>query len=366
MWVFYLFACLPLLVGGVLYYMNERVVWWEYFGAFGLALLTAVIFQCIAVVGLTRDTETWSGQIDKAVFYPEWQEEYQQMHTETTTDSDGNSSTRVWYTTEYRWHWDEWGAETTLGNGYGISETFFNAICKNFNSRVTEPGFKPGFHQGDPNIYVSYNTTGFIYPVNKLFSFENRIKAAPTLFSFVKVPETAPVFAYPESIDWQTSGRLLGSALRIPILEWDRMNARLGPRKKVNVIMIGFPAGTSTDLGVLQQAKWIGGKKNDLVLCFGEAAPGQTSWAFVFGWSESELVKRNLETLLLSHPVGADLIPAIEAEINANYTKKDWHKFDYITIEPPAWSYWVFGIVLLGSQAGFWYWAQFNEFDKIW
>ena len=47
---------------------------------------------------------------------------------------------------------------------------------------------------GDPNDYVSNNKTGWIEPVTKKVHYENRIKAAPTTFSFVKIPKYVKVF----------------------------------------------------------------------------------------------------------------------------------------------------------------------------
>lgn len=58
------------------------------------------------------------------------------------------------------------------------------------------------------------------------------------------------------------------------------------------------------------------------------------------------------------------MLDLIEKEIAASYKIKDWSAFDYITIEPPSWSYWVFGIVLILSQGVFYYWAHQNEFEK--
>jgi hypothetical protein len=137
----------------------------------------------------------------------------------------------------------------------------------------------------------------------------------------------------------------------------------LGPSKKVNLIMVGFPADSSEMMGQYQQAKWIGGKKNDLVICYGADA-AKASWCYVFGWTEADIVKQNLQSIILAAPVDNNILPAIEKEVYASYVKKDWHKFDYITIQPPNWSYWVYAVVMLIAQSGFWFWACTNEFEK--
>ena len=58
------------------------------------------------------------------------------------------------------------------------------------------------------------------------------------------------------------------------------------------------------------------------------------------------------------------MLPRIEAEIRQNYTKKNWHEFDYITLTPPTWSYFVYVLVQLLGQGLFWYWALNNQFSK--
>jgi hypothetical protein len=142
------------------------------------------------------------------------------------------------------------------------------------------------------------------------------------------------------------------------------MNSDLGPFKKVNVILVGF-GNKDSSYGQYQQAKWVGGKKNDLVITFGGGSKkNPASWAFVFGWTEKELVKRRLESLLMNTPINDDIIPLIQKEIIQNYEIKDWSKFDYITVEPPTWSYWVFMFVLIGSQIGVWYMFITNGIDK--
>jgi hypothetical protein len=160
---------------------------------------------------------------------------------------------------------------------------------------------------------------------------------------------------------------VLGTAKSmISAYDWDVLNTQLGPTKKINLILVGFPAGTPSDMAQWQQAKWIGGKKNDLVICFaGGSLISKADWVNVFGWTEKDIVKHDIESLFLNNPINKDLIPKIAGEVNANYVKKDWHKFDYITIEPPTWSYWVYIIVMILVEGGLYFWFHYNEFDNI-
>jgi hypothetical protein len=236
------------------------------------------------------------------------------MHTRQVacgTDRDGNTqyTTEIYYTTEHRTHRECWTAYTNIGDSHDVSRAFFGDITQNFGGKITtERPHKSGFDSGDPNAYVAYNKTGYIYPVTSKRSWTNRVKAAPSLFSFSKVPDGSPVFEWPENPDWLHSQRLLGTAAKdFNLLEVDRMNARLGPRKHVNVILVGF-GSKDISLAELQRAKWVGGKKNDLVICYGD------TWAKVFGWSDSEICKRDIESIMLER--SPDRLAKIEKEIN--------------------------------------------------
>ena len=172
------------------------------------------------------------------------------------------------------------------------------------------------------------------------------MKASPSVFSYKTLaPEVlAKLPAYPATGNpWQT-GRNMNSG--IPAPEWDALNAVLGPTKKVNLIIVRLAsADESRDL----EAAWVGGKKNDLVLTYGEG------WARVFGWTDSSLVKRNLEGLLVDHKVDRSILPLIRDEVTRNYTKTDWHKFDYLDLQPRPRHYaMLVGFQILFGTASFW------------
>jgi hypothetical protein len=363
MYLFWVIAFVPIITWLVLWAMNKEVVLWEAAVSSGVALLMALIFQCLAVAGMTSDIETWSGEIDHVTFHPEWVEKYRVSHTRTV-GSGKNKRTETYYTTHYRTHKEHWTADTTLDTEHEITERFFIETRVKFKDYTTEDGHKSGFYSGDSKVYVSYNRTAYCYPVTKLARWSNRIKAAPSVFSFAPVPTNVAVYPWPENPNWQASDRLLGTARQaVNLFEFDRVNARLGPLKKVNVIMVGFNSDDAK-LGQFQQAKWVGGKKNDLVVCFGGETAKKPSWAYVFGWTDKELVKQNLQTLLLSEGVSTAILPKIEEEIRRTYVIKDWSKFDYITLEPPTWSYWVYFSVVGITQVVLFFVFSSNSMAK--
>jgi hypothetical protein len=363
MWIFYICALIPVIIGAIVWWIDSKNInWIEWLIGSACAFALAGIMHACAIYGMTDDVETWSGQLTKVSYYPPWTERWIEEHSSTSTDSKGHSHTRYWTTTEYDHHSESWGCDRNFGAYHDdaeISHAEFNDISDKFGGQVADDGEQSYDHggtcvDGDNRLYSAYDKTAYIVPATTKKSFENKIKAAPTVFSFSTVPTNIMVYAWPQNENWKSSDRLLGTA---PILvnryKWDCMNATLGPKKRVNVIMVGFPDGLGDDYGHYQQAKWIGGKKNDLVICFGGATKtSPPKWVYVFGWTESELVKENLMSALMQHPIDDSVIPLISSEITKNYVIKDWHKFDYIKIEPPTWSYWVYFIVMIVTQVG--------------
>jgi hypothetical protein len=247
-----------------------------------------------------------------------------------------------------------------------INNKSYNKIKEKFGGSIrSEYMRKSNFHFGDENIYITVCDTGYIQPCTKLVKFENRVKASPSTFSFSVVPEDAPVFDYPQNDNFWQSDRLLGLASEeIDLYKWDVLNTILGPREKVNLIMIGFNSDDES-LGKMQENKWLGGKKNDLVLCYGmnptpEKGKSLASWAYVFGWTDRQKVKRNLENVLLTNFIDDSILSLIKEEVEENYVIKEWDDFDYIKIKPPLWSYFLFIICMIIIQSIFYFFAKNN------
>ena len=374
MWICYLIAIVPLAVGLVLWLASKKITIGEWALSFGVGIILTLIVHAISVAGMTSDVETWSGQINRARFSPKWVEEYQvaiyKTVTKTRTVGSGKDRRTETYTesvfshweTRHRTHPDEWDATDTLGQGFDINRQTYEDIKANFGGKQeTKMGLKSGFDSGSPETYFAHNQTGYVYPTTTTKHWTNRVKACPSVFSFAKVPENVPVMEYPPPADgWRPSNRLLGSASAVPIREWDQLNSRLGPTKKVNLIACGL--GQDSMLGQWQEAKWVGGKKNDLVITFG-GDPKKPDWVHVFGWSESFQIKSVIEGLVSEKGFVPEVLPLIEKEMTG-YQIKDWSKFDYLTIEPPTWAYVVQVIVMILTQGGVWAWAWFNEFEK--
>lgn len=362
--LYYLLALVPIAVGGVFWWRsvhrNGEVVWYEWLIGSAVALLTSGACHLLAIQGLTSDVETWSGQLDHATFHPEWVERYTREHS-----SGSGKNRRTWTTTHYRTHHERWETTSTLGDVYGITSGFFDELRVKFGSRNLEAEhvYKSGFSSGDNHVYHARNQTGYVYPVTTLRRWSNRVKASPSLFSFSIPPPGAPVFPWPDNPDWRQSDRLVGTAAELfDRREFDLLNSRLGPTKRVNLIFVGWPDGTGVEASGYQEAAWVGGKKNDLVVCFAGMAPGKPAqWSKVFGWTESDLCKRNIESLFITHPPSDLLLGMVEQEVQKTYVIKDWAKFSYLRVEPPPWTLGMLIVAMVATQTALWWFFHTNE-----
>lgn len=374
---FYILPLVPILIGGLLWMFTSKVNWIEWLVGSLAAFAVSGIMHFAAYSGQTDDIQMLSGQVTSLKLIPEWRERYSEAvyRTETyTTGSGKNRQThmrRVFshYATRYETHPEQRIATTNIENhSISLTRSKYDELRNKLGTTTSRPGSRSTSKRsstmvsGDPYDYITDNSYKFIEPVNTIRHWTNKVKgSSPSVFSFKTVPENAPVYEWPESFDDFSTRRVIGAS--VSNRKWDEMNARLGPRKRVNVILINF-VGKSADIAEVQRAKWIGGKKNDLVLCYSEKN-GKTLWANVFSWSNSELAKSNLSTILLENPVNDSIIPLIEEEILKNYKVRDFEKdFDYLDIQPRPIHYLIAVLVMALTQGAFWIYAYRNEHSK--
>lgn len=363
MGIFYLLAMLPALIWGLSLYWDRRIVWWEALAGCAAGFAVAGLVHACVGFFMSMDKQTVSGQVFSERRSPAWTEYYEYPVYRTQTVGSGKSRTTIvvfdhWQPTA-EFHPEQWFVTTTFGEWIADPQRYTNIQTTFKDSEHPQAGLRSNFlhHNsylltGDPNDYIINNKTNYVYPVVDTWTFENRLILAPTIYKFEDVPKDKPVFAWPEVHDHYCSERLLGTAsATFTITAWDQLNACLGPSVKVNLIAIGFPADSDISIGHWQEAAFKGGKQNDLVLCYGGGPATKPTWAYVFGWTDKNIVKRNLETLLLSGELGDKLLPTISAEVANNYVVKDFKKdFAYVHIEPPAWSYFLLVFTMLGTQ----------------
>lgn len=374
----WLTAFVPLICAAIAWLFFKKIEWFHalIMTAIGVAICGAI--HLTAVCNMTNDKEIWSGQVTVVKHIPAWLEYYEyavyrtEYYTERVSHTDSKGNT--YYTDEPRSrqvfdHWEptqenhaeEFIEHDSLDYSEHVTAEFYNEVKGLFGGTESiTPGTRSTYKHasrmlsGDPNDYATINSKSYVYPVHEMRTWTNKIKAAPSVFSFSKVPEGTSTFDYPEADNRYASNRLFG-AVPIGVREWDQLNAVLGPMKKVNLIMINF-GSKSLEQAEWQQAAWLGGKKNDIVMCYGSSGNNsKADWAKVFGWSESELAKVQLQNLLLESKIDNNILPKIQDIIMKGYTIKDWHKFDYLSVEI-SWNYlWIVFLIHIVSLVVGWF-----------
>lgn len=385
MYCLYLIALVPAILGLILFFFNKRINFFEWMWGSIVGFVIAAIMHLCAYTGMVSDIEIWSGQVTQTTKHPFWIEEYQEAiyrtehHTRTHRNSQGHLRTEYYtdrhfshYETRHRNHNQYFTKDVSFGvtgQSFNINEQEYNEIVAKFGNVVnTIPSRQSGFDGGDPNVYTCNNKTGYIFPAAITKAWSNKVKASPSSFSFPDVPKDAPLYEYPSCLDTWRSDRLLGDAgLKINQLAFDQLNSKLGPRKKVNIIIVGFNKADA-NLGKLQEAKWVGGKKNDVVICYGyaplEGNIPNVCWTYCFSWCKNDQMKRNIEKIFYDGPIDDTILEKLENEIVSGYEKREWSEFDKISVKPRPIHYKILLSLMVLVQIGMYVFFILNGYDK--
>lgn len=353
-WLFVLMI-IPVIAGVVSWVKFSTINLKESSVSVGIGFLTILMVLGMSKCSSQADTETWSGRVVSATHIPEWEAEWVEVETYTTTDDKGNVETHTRLVTKHDTHYPEWFAETTIGN-VSISEGFFRQISNKHGLVVVE-GYRPNYDSGDRNDYHSYvkDDPEFCdYPMTKINRWMNPLKNTKSLHSFKEITEEEAgkmgLPKYPQN-DTFGSSRILGNP-KINIWNWDKMNSAIGSEKRVNLILVQLK---DMDQAKNLQAYWQNGKKNDLVICYNGKQGERADWCYVFGWSKSELVKQNLQTLFIDNPVTDDILTDVKQIVRKDFKPHEWDMYkDTEHMIPTGWVVGAFIFMLL-TQAGLYY-----------
>lgn len=344
----------------------HEIVWFEALGGIALAAVTIFVTLYLCSNHSMKDYETWSGHASQVNHDPAWVEQWIE-YIPASYDSKGHmiSPSRTEVRTQH--HQDRWWLRTNVEEEIEISQSLYNSLIEKYNLTVaSQPGHRPNFHRGDRNDYISqvpHVMEAHLIPVNITKTWSNKLKVNPhTLFSFLDVSDEEVrahnLMPYPYDSNPLSSSRIRTLNSSITTYQWDQFNSYVGPLKKVNVFLIEFSEDSTIETGHLQQSLWRNGKKNDLVICVG--GPQDNRWSYVFGWSDSELAKSNIQSIILENELTPEIIPMLTNEIVRNYQIFDWSQLDHLPVPVPLWGVGVAFLVTLLGQF-FFYWFTFTN-----
>lgn len=283
--------------------------------------IIGITYLCM-LSGASSDTELWNGSIKEK--HAEWGSccHSYSCHCYTTCSSKGSCTEHC--STCYRHSRDkEWYASSTTG------KTVFSDTCNSPGSSTPSRW---------DHIYVGEPTT-------ETRSFTNYIKANQgTLFRREGVNESllAQVPYYPDVYDLYNSDRFVSlgvQGVNVAALnhELSFINAQLGAKKQVNIIVIVTKEADPMFAEALRQ-KWLGGKKNDVIVLAGMPSFPSIAWVSVISWTQKDDMKIRIRDNILAMQTfdGHKVLGITAYEVDKGFSRRHWQDFDYLKagVEP--------------------------------
>ena len=181
-------------------------------------------------------------------------------------------------------------------------------------------------------------------PVAKTMEYTNYVKGAKnSLFNLKEFNSSKEAFPnYPIGIySLYQINRVVSDGVSIPDAValnqgLSSVLSRIGAIKQVNTVLVF----TKKDVSYAHRlkAKWLGARKNDLVVVIGAKNYPTVDWVNVFGWSKNEMVYIKLrdDIMALQTISPVTLMPVLESDISKYYVRHEMKDFEYLkdSIEP--------------------------------
>jgi hypothetical protein len=322
-----LLLLVPLAIGGIAFALSgKKINLKELAITESLCILFVLTGWYSDIAARGTDVEIWNGRIaSKTSGTEHCCHSYDCNCREICSGSGEDESCFEKCDTCYEHDQDKWWAADTTN-----SESAFSSSCNPPSTR--EPARWTQIRVGEPTAIEH--------------RYENLIKASPeSIFSPVKPSESdlAAVPDYPRVSDLYRVNRVL-SSLPLPDLRetqeaMEEANADLGAKKQVNMMIV---ATSSTDRSFAEavRRKWLGGKKNDVILVVGVNRDLSINWAEAVSWTKKSEVGIDLRDRVqsLSTWNGASIAGIMKEVVSKEFVRREMSDFDYLRplIEPTS------------------------------
>src|SRR5581483_10351865 len=195
-------------------------------------------------------------------------------------------------------------------------------------------------------------------PATVTHGFTNYIKGSPdTLFRHQGLVEKyeKDIPSYPGEVYDYYRVRRLVSQVALPDSEaWNKdlaeVNADLGPTKQADVAVVVLSQKPREFYSALEE-KWIGGKKNDVVLVIDLDSNGVIDWVEVMAWTDNKIFQVELRDEVygsgVQHLNRESIIKSIKFYVQRDYVRKHMKDFEYLKgLIRPTTGQWIFAMLL--------------------
>ena len=347
----------------------KRVMWGEMLLIVIPPLICLPIGRMVGVKSLTQDTEFWGSYAVTADYYERWDEEVPCTHTKYCTrtatcyDSENKpySCTETYACgTEHLYdvdtHPPRWVIADNIGQSLRTDSSHFEELASRWGSRQFHDMHRD-YHSIDGDMYRTTFTERpeDMETLTTAHRYENRVQASRSILNTLPPTEFEMaeygIYEYP-----RVSGRfnlpvILGDGGRTQ-QEAERLfqitNSRSGSTHQVRVWVLLFP-DQPRQAGVLQEAQWVNGNKNEFVICIGIDDMMRVQWGHVFSWTENERLKIDAR-MFVEDQATLDLVELHEwwtSEGLQNWERREFSEFEWITVDPPMWVMWLTMLITL-------------------
>lgn len=314
---------IPMAVAAFAFFMSREITWRELLLQSGVQLLIAVVSAAVVYHANTHDDEVWTG-----VVTTKQRERVSCSHSYPcncrqvcTSDSKGNQSCSTVCDTCYEHSYDyNWVVYFSTGDEVDIDRVD--------RQGVREPPRFSAVKLGEPAAIEH--------------GYTNYIKAAPdTLFRrqglVDKYASSLP--AYPGRVyDYYKIDRFVSVNMNVTNRsEWNHalmeLNADVGNKRQADVAVV-LARNVPREWFFALEEKWLGGKKNDVVVVVSVNDAGVINWVETMAWVTDPIFKVRLRDDLMSP--GANVLdpkftlPIVRKHVMESYHRKPMADYEYL------------------------------------
>jgi hypothetical protein len=371
--IIYIALLIPIITAIVLYVKyNHETTWWEILIPITASFIFIVIMKVTIETIQVSSEEYWGGVVIRVEYHEPWNE---YIHRRCTR-SCGKNCTTTYDCSYVQYHPPKWFVVNSINETIDISKHEYDRLVKHFGNK-TFVELNRNYHTQDGDMYMTVwnRHTDKIIPTTTTHTYDNRVKAADhSVFHFGEVlPEDKQrykLFDYPIITDGYKQQALLGDSSKMAI-KADSMlrkfNGILGPEKEVKMFLL-VHKNQPIDAGSYQEWLWCGGNMNEFIVSVGTDNDNKINWCKVISWTPNETLKASIRSDIqamdsLDH---VKIVNMMSKSVGQGFIRKDFHEFDYITVDPPTWAVALTFLLTLAINIGISYWVTTNEFNNFW
>lgn len=296
------------------------------------------------------DVEYLGSYVTKVRHYDEWDEWVKRTCTRSVPcgkDANGNTRYRTeTYDCSYRdYHPERWVYFDNNGEEHWIFyEEEFNDMLKTMgNPPMVFVDMHRRYYRidGDAQDYYWDNKREHIRTLTEENSYTNKIQTSKSIFNFQEISKKEAkelnLYEYPK-VEAYDQTPILSDSLVVDnnsINAVKFINGFYGKSMQFRLYLLIY-MGKDIEISELQRAYWVGGNKNELVVCLGMSDSTHVDWCNAWSWCDAPTLEVKTESWFAEHD-SLDVISYAnyveELLLDGNWERKEFSDFDYVKVE---------------------------------